>query len=208
MQNIELAKTVTALLDESSISETEICRRAKLPRATIYRLKEGLVDPRLSTLKALADFFTISIDQLIGERKIPSSNHKGILKTFHIPVMPWDIATLMRVEKNNFTENNFIVFQTDGTDDEDHYIALQTCSDAMSPNLPPNTTIIVDKERVPKNQDYVIAAIDNNKNAVLRRLLLEGETKLLQASNAAFPIISLPSERNILGVVVQARHNF
>lgn len=207
MQNKGLANTVTFLLNDFNISETEVCRQTKLPRATIYRLKEGLVDPRLSTLKALADFFKIGLDQLIGEKKISSSNQPDS-QSFNIPIMPWDVATLLKIEKNDFENSDFLVFQAAATENGNHYMALQTVSDAMSPHFPPGTTIIVDTKRTPKNQDYVLAAIDNNREAVLRRLLLEGETKLLQATHSAFPTISLSSERNILGVVVQARHNF
>ncbi|MCX7124282.1 MAG: helix-turn-helix transcriptional regulator [Gammaproteobacteria bacterium] len=129
MQNIKLANAISSLLDDCNVSETEICRQTNLPRATIYRLKEGLVDPRLSTLKTFADFFKISIDQLIGEKEI---NNKTPCKSFNIPIMQWSIATLMQIEKNS-SKDNFLIFQTDDSSDEDNYIALQTFSDAMSP---------------------------------------------------------------------------
>lgn len=203
-----LATILSTLIDKGTVSETEICHQTKLPRSTIYRLKEGLVDPRLSTLQALAKFFKISIDQLTGEKEIPLYNNGNQTKLVKIPTHSWDTFWLTNTNESNPETSDYIDFQISNNDNIKNYFSLRVFSDAMSPVFPPNSILIINKNRIAKNQDYVIAASEHNNDLIFRRLLLEGETKLLQATNPAFPTTALSDAKNIIGVVVESRKSF
>lgn len=56
----------------NGMSESELSRKTKIPKTTINRLLSGQTpDPRISTVAALAKYFNISIEQLIGEKPLP-----------------------------------------------------------------------------------------------------------------------------------------
>ncbi len=60
--------TVRRLQKKAGINDAELSRAINLNPGTLSRLLSGeTVDPRLSTLSALAKFFSVSISSLIGE---------------------------------------------------------------------------------------------------------------------------------------------
>jgi transcriptional regulator with XRE-family HTH domain len=76
IDNIEpliLANNLRILLRTRKLSENQVAQAINLPVMTIRRLISGeTTDPRLSTLKLMADYFGVTIDTLIG-------NNQGIL---------------------------------------------------------------------------------------------------------------------------------
>jgi len=52
-------------------SGSDLARQLDIPAPSINRIVAGqIVDPRCSTLILLADYFDVSIDQLVGREKI------------------------------------------------------------------------------------------------------------------------------------------
>lgn len=59
------------LLNEHKCSVTELAKRANVGQNTIYRILRGEGVPRKGTLKSIANYFSISIDELINRMEIP-----------------------------------------------------------------------------------------------------------------------------------------
>jgi len=58
-------------------SGSHLARELKIPPPTINRIIAGQVlDPRCSTLVLLADYFDVSIDQLVGREEIDWSKYQ------------------------------------------------------------------------------------------------------------------------------------
>lgn len=76
------------------ISDNELSAKTGLPSTTIYRLKVGYTtDPRLSTLKRLADFFNVTLAQIANEEPLgPDFFRQGEGTFFRIPVLEWKQA--------------------------------------------------------------------------------------------------------------------
>lgn len=67
-KTLNIKYVLSGLLSDSGISESELGRKINIPRATINRLIAGHTpDPRASTLNAIAAYFNISIEQLLGK---------------------------------------------------------------------------------------------------------------------------------------------
>ena len=47
------------------VSQIEIAKAINIPQTTYSRYEQGICDPNISTLIKLADFFNISIDELV-----------------------------------------------------------------------------------------------------------------------------------------------
>ena len=84
-------QTIQWLMEDRKISEAELSRLTHLSPATIHRLIYGITDPRLTTLRAIASFFKIRIEQLIGDYPIPSitqvSNKNSDKILFSTPIL-------------------------------------------------------------------------------------------------------------------------
>lgn len=110
-------QTLQWLMDDRKMSEAELSRLTNLAPATIHRLIYGITDPRLSTLRAIASFFKIRIEQLTGDYPIPSItqiNNESSDKVFFstpilIPFIEWDeiLTCLKKNSINNLTMSNW-----------------------------------------------------------------------------------------------------
>lgn len=90
-QSERFKQTIQWLMEDRNISEAELSRLTNLSPATIHRLIYGITDPRLTTLRAIASFFKIRIEQLIGDYPIPSvtqvSNENADKIFFSTPIL-------------------------------------------------------------------------------------------------------------------------
>jgi len=62
-----LAKNIHHLRKKKDLTQSELARKLGLNRPAIGAYEEGRAEPRLKTLRAMAHFFEVSIDQLVGE---------------------------------------------------------------------------------------------------------------------------------------------
>jgi len=70
-----LAVILTRLIASHGLTSAELARRTGIAQPVIYRLMSGeTINPQVLTLKPIADYFKISIDQLLGFVS-PSKNH-------------------------------------------------------------------------------------------------------------------------------------
>lgn len=62
-----LSTILSHLMSENRITSAELARRTGIGQPVIYRIMTGSTDnPQVLTLKPIAEFFKISIDQLLG----------------------------------------------------------------------------------------------------------------------------------------------
>ena len=67
MSNIN--NVVTILIRNSGLSENELSRRMNLTVAALNKIKTGMMsNPTAKTLECIAEYFGVTIDQLMGDR--------------------------------------------------------------------------------------------------------------------------------------------
>lgn len=72
-----LAATLSYLMSERGIKSAELARKTGVGQPVIYRLMTGTTEnPQVLTIKPIADFFGVSLDQLLGIS--PLSNQRAI----------------------------------------------------------------------------------------------------------------------------------
>ena len=101
-----IAENLAALLKQNNLNATQLAHFIGIPMMTIRRLLSGETeDPRISTLKLIADYFNISVDLLIGDdpRNILVSSKK--IKSYLIPKLNWELlSSVNNIEKINFDD--------------------------------------------------------------------------------------------------------
>lgn len=71
-----------------------------------------------------------------------------------------------------------------------------------------NELLIIDPDHAPKNKDIVAAKISAQAEPILRQYIIEGGIRYLKPFNSQYPMITMDSKTEILGVVVAAVKNF
>jgi len=201
-----LRHILMSLLERRRMNEAELSRQTGISPATIHRLISGASpDVRISTLRAIADFFHISIGQLIGSEPIDiledgATSHKKVLK---LPLIPWDKADKWHQLISNYIPTNWSYWTTVLEPISSNCFGL--CVD--SPNLPPpfmaNSILVVDPSAQPKDGDYVIVQEINDGSIMPKRVMYEGSKPWLMSLRKNLPASPLNKEYIICGVVIQ-----
>ena len=199
MQN--LSNNLELLISASGLSESELSRRMNLTTATLNKIKTGIMsNPTLHTLNNIANYFEVSIDQLIGNKPLETYFSKNlhcvpIIKIDEIPHT--NIKDLTYITHNNWTRIEL------GMDIAKHNIfAIVSFGDAMFPLLDKQTIAIVDGDCKPTNKSLVLSYIAQSKEVLIRKILIDGSCTILKPLNNSFPDIKLMPADKILGTVV------
>ena len=95
----KLSENLQRLLKEHRVSENTIAQALGIPVMTVRRIVSGeTTDPRISTLKLLADYFSVFVDSLIDENGHSMSAISKNAPRF-IPVFDWKTAENIKSAK-------------------------------------------------------------------------------------------------------------
>jgi SOS-response transcriptional repressor LexA len=162
-------------------------------------------DPRASTLKALAIFFDISIDELLNGINVMQP-YNNTSNTQAIAAISWTdcihandfLKTLTPANWNHWVVTEFI--------SNSAYALISKPS--MEPRFPKGTILVIDPTVLAEDGRIVIVHYPNTDEATLRELSVDGPTKLLLPINANLTITPLQHDIKILGVLVKSIFSF
>ena len=200
---LSIGKVVRQLMNNAQLSEADLCRGVNVPQTTINRLLSGQTnDPRISTLTAIAKFFDIAIEQLLGLEPLNtiSSFHKG----HALPVLPWNLITKWLNDANTCqtAECEWIK-----TEKELSYQAFALQSPASVEEVfPKNSILIIDRCEILNLPDGSIVLIyEGDNDFLLRRIIKEGNRLFTKRLFAPYEFASLNENDAICGRVIEAR---
>jgi SOS-response transcriptional repressor LexA len=208
--SIRIKNNLEFLSKKHNLTPTEISRGANVPQPTVSRLFTGTTeDPRASTLEAIANFFHITVDQLIGNQPITVSSIQDALdkKVTYLPIFSQDKSDelVSRVEKATFA--NWADWLEIEPSIPESCFAIEVKGDSMWPQFIEGTLAVINPQLKPHHRDYVLCALAEN-GIVLRQYLEEGAERLLKPINYGYNNIALKENDKILGVVIQSRSDF
>lgn len=206
-KTLDIKTILQGLVDKSGVSESELARKIKIPTATFNKIKTGKInDPRSSTLKTIASYFNLSVDQLLGNAPITSTNSSFLM---HIPVLP--IQEIMDTNVNELTysqHSDWISINHDSKLSGDKIIAFRVNGDAMSPIFDNETIAIIDCDQEAKSMQYVLAHIHETNDFILRQLICDGKFKILKPFSPLFHPVSLSKKDRVIGVIINSIRTF
>lgn len=198
------------LMSEAHINEAELSRKTGLPQTTVNRLLlGGTSDPRANTLKAIADFFQVTIGQLCGFE--PLSHHRiaGTTSTIQrnawcfIPIITWEQVSSWKFIKRNLSPTNHKLWIGTERSVSDHSFALHSLA-FMEPRFRKTSILIVDSQAVYKDGHYIVVSLDGIHPTV-RKILKDGVETWLQSFDKSQPSIKLTKKHAIYGTIVESR---
>lgn len=207
-EGIAVADVLNNLLKKHNLNSARLGSFIDIPRATITNIVRGkTTDPRVSTLQAIADYFNVTVGQLLGREGLADDPMKS-MKQQIVRIIDWEQACNW---KNILSDSEMLKtskrISIDSASNQNIF-ALNVVGDAMSPQFHEGTILIVDPDKTPKNRDFVIACVDETQDVMFRQLFTEGKFRFLKAANHTFSSYEMKQNDKIIGVVIQARNEF
>lgn len=170
-----LQKVLTKLLEAAgNLSGAELARRLSLPGPTITRLLCGSVkNPRASTLSAIAEYFDVSINQLLGITPLPTAEEYPLLeKTAAIPLLTSDELCNYQLYMAHPTQ--WFTWVCQKGVDKTNLFALRLTHNHWNPPFPAGTVLVIHAHLMPRPEDYVLVRFLTDDSLCLKKFFLEG----------------------------------
>lgn len=210
---LQLSKILKKLLYDRRINVSKLAREVDLPTPTVHRLVTGKsTRPYESSLKPIADYFSIEVAQLLGEKPLPGlkesteRNDKalGTDSVGYIPMIPWE---QLHVRDNEVERDKVPFIGSIGTDG----FATVMPDTSMEPLIQRSSILILDPSISPVDRSYVLVKLHETNAFTLRQLLIDADHKYLKPLNpdlSTFQMRLLNNNDSILACLVETRHNF
>ena len=204
-----LSKNIKSRMDELGLTQKQLADMVGTTQVSIHRIISGKV---LKTAKIIdiAKALRCDPDWLQNGKGLAEKNTVTPANKLQgqYPVLDW-------IQAGNWSSINEI-----DSHDADHYPCPVKCSNktfllkvrgqSMSPVFNEGELIFIDPEVDAINGKYVVARLDDENEATLKQLIIEGGHKFLKASNPQWPTPIQPVNGNctIVGVVIFAGRLF
>lgn len=194
---------IKELRNEQNIKQAELASVVKVSQAALSGYETGKYEADIETYKRIADYFSVSLDYLLGKETLPSNAIK-------IPVLGSVPAGIPLEAIEDIIDWEEIPQSLASGGKE--YFALQVEGDSMYPDYLPGDIVIVQKTPVCASGDDCVVYV-NGYDATLKQVRLDEKhgTLTIVPKNPSYPprtfskeeIQSLPV--TIAGVVVELR---
>ena len=194
-----LSTVLKKLLFDHNLKPADLARALHIPPPTIHRLITGKsTRPYKSSLQPIADYFSISIDALLGEETLEPNTTSQLIH--HIPLFTWEqiaTATPHAIEHipyiGNISTKSFATSMQDSS---------------MEPVFSQGNVLIFDPEKKLKDRSYVLVKLSDNNLIVFRQLIIDLDQHYIKPLNpdlTSSKIRAITEHDRIIGVLVEAR---
>lgn len=203
-----LSKVLKRLMAEHRVDDAALSEATRVPFTTIARLRaNACANPTASSLRPLAEFFGVSISQLLGDHPLPVAYEDSAFEKscYRFPVVRWR-GVLPWVSSHRLE-----------TDAIEHWIVTQlplasgsfaTCIENRAYTAPflPGNILIVDPTVVPVSRDIVLIHTPDCADVMLKEIIVDGGHTYLRALHPELKeIITLRAPYTLCGVVMEVR---
>lgn len=194
-------RNLTDLMQRNNISLTLLHRNTGVAIPTIKRLQEDpTTNPTLSTLIPIANFFNVSLNQLIGSEIDLFFLNKS--HYFKIPYIEWKQAVIWPTITAS-DEQKFTLVDIDAGNNP--YALIVEENDWLG--MPKGSILIINADiKNPNNKDYVVTCKKNHYPS-LHQVLFDQDKFYLKSLNPQLPLILADESYQFFGKLIQIRQN-
>ena len=198
-----LSENLRMLIRIRKVSESEIAQSLNIPVMTVRRIVTGeTMDPRISTLKLIADYFNVSIDFLIGNKEKNSLHFMSKNTPKFVPILDWEVATHTQALDLTAWKEWLPIIVGDNLSLSDKAFALES-RPSMHPRFPTGTLFIIDPSESPMDGDIVLIKMKKEGNLSLRELIIDPpKWQLLPIVTGSELLFYDESQHVISGIVI------
>ncbi|PIQ43985.1 MAG: hypothetical protein COW05_01810 [Gammaproteobacteria bacterium CG12_big_fil_rev_8_21_14_0_65_46_12] len=208
---MDLRRTIAHLQKVLGVNDADISKATGISTPTISRIKTGgSDDPRLSTLKPLAEFFQVTIGQLTGLEALPAQySNKNVIDqhkvSISVPLINWEQAAKFEEIVKTLTPRIWPEWLAANAALSNMAYALKINQRNLVTPFSEGSIIVVDPLRDPIDQDYILIKAKNSDTCILRRRLEEANQAWIQPLQPGFETRLLNDEDKFCGVVQQVQ---
>ncbi|MCH9763032.1 MAG: helix-turn-helix domain-containing protein [Gammaproteobacteria bacterium] len=210
--NVALQENIKKLMiKHGNISVSDLAKATGLPQPTLYQLYTGVTEnPRKKTLQALAHYFSVTVNQLLGKDALPAylpEKIKAQLDLNTAPLLTWD--DLYRWPDHINFEHKKEIFLDKQPNKQTFAINMQGAS--MAPVFPDGCLLIFDGEKPIKNNDCAIILIKKTNLFVFKKISTLKHCTYAKSINPTFDSdksTQLTEQDEIIATLLEARLTF
>jgi transcriptional regulator with XRE-family HTH domain len=201
----KLSSNLNLLMAKARLNANELARRTGIPASSVKKIRNNInPNPTLATLAPIANYFSITISQLIGDISMPAEERHNINSSHDttqntIPLISWNEAHDW--PKHSKPGYPTIISERPYSQDAFGLIVEEETWKAF----PKGTILLVDPAITPQQHDYVIVSKDNQNTAALKQVLIEDNEIFLKSILIDNHVIQKSGEHKILGVIMEYR---
>ena len=191
-----IAENLRHLIKLKKTTEGKIAQDLNIPVMTVRRLLSGeTTDPRVFTLKTLANYFNVTIDTLMEVGVLAPNESISQSKPLFIPILDWDVAKNINAIDLKKWPNWIPV--TIGKDENisSHSFALES-RPSMYPRFQQGTIFILDPELTSSDGDLVLVNLRENNELTLRELFIDPPEWQLHPVNQGSSILNYAPQKD------------
>ena len=200
------------LLQEHDVTVYQVSKATHIAASTFTDWKNGRSIPKTDKLARIADYFSISLDELLGTangKRLSETSYRNMRAQKMVPVIG-----VIRAGSPIVTEETLLGREFADVDDIDDYFYLQVCGDSMKNcGIVDGSFVLFRKQQYAQSGEIVACLVDG-ESATVKRLKKQNRCVILFPENDDYdPIILSPEDfetgrARILGVAVEAKTKF
>lgn len=197
-----LAGKIRYLADRRKTTESEIAASLNLPVMTIRRILSGETsDPRISTLKLLADYFNVPLDYLVDEANVPPEHISGLSKL--LPMIDWETlntkGSINAIDMDSWTNWMPLSIKSNKKLGKNSF-CIETIR-SMQPRFPTGTILVVDPDEKPIDGDLILIKDKNTEIHSIVELIIDLSKKQIRSISGADAIKYDEEKYIIIGII-------
>lgn len=185
------------LRKEASLTQEELAKNLRLAKSTISMYESGSREPDFETLEAIADFFNVDMDYLLGKSDIKNRYRQSLdNKKFDIFSIPGIMPLPKTVKRPRLgaiscgdpimSEENFEGYDNVPTDFNCDF-TLKCEGDSMIGARINDGDIVYIKQQSTVENGQIAAVLIDGCEKLLKRVYISNDSVVLQAENPAYP---------------------
>ncbi len=206
----ELNTTLKALMNEVSITVTELARQTGVGQPVIHRMASGETDnPKVGSLSPIAKFFNVTISELIGDDPLSDERLAGSYNPYYrswskLPLLSWEQAAALPKR----LASEIVSYISTEANVSDNAFAVKMEDHTMAPQFPNGTMMVIEPNLKPQDNDFAAVLVDGDEKIQVKQILFDGKDLYLKSLNNDFDTKRVGTGYKIIGVVLQALVEF
>lgn len=212
---MNLSEILNKLMQDNNLSNSKLSRYVNIPISTIRRIRRKYdANPTTITLKPIADFFNISIDQLLGKEKLTankiqeSSSLLNLTSSF-LPIISWYEIPEFSNHPKEFLNGKVLYWISSTRHFSENAFATVVPDDYPFLFLKKDSLILIEPSKGLEKNNIALFLTDGPKKVEVYQVVLEGKDIYIQSTNPEIRgAKALPDSFKLLGSILEIRFSF
>lgn len=200
------------LLESHGVTVYQVSKATGISGSTFTDWKTGRSTPKTDKLARIADFFSLSLDEMLGTEsglRSEEACYRNLRAKKTVPVIG-----VIRAGRPIVTDETLLGREFADVDDTEEYFYLEVDGDSMKNcGIVDGTFVLFHKQQYAENGEIVACLVDG-ESATVKRFSKQNHRIVLSPENDEYdPIILSPEDfetgrARILGVAIEAKTKF